>query len=224
MNWRHILRAWLPLAALAVLLTAAAFLLVSQAARLAADEAPAQLAAETAAQLAKGTEPWQLMPAYTDPAASLGTFVQVYDATGRLTNGSALLDGVPPRVPAGVLERARARGEARVTWEPRAGVRIAAVIVPLAAPRSGFVLAGRSLAEVDQRVTRLGLLAALALFVTLAVTLAAAGFAETLAAPRAAAPDAEPPAGASEAPGGGPSPQDDTLPVPAADTPQPGQD
>jgi hypothetical protein len=41
--------------------------------------------------------------------------------------------------------------EDRITWEPRAGVRIAAVIVSFKGRAAGYVLAGRLLTEVEKR-------------------------------------------------------------------------
>ena len=53
-----------------------------------------------------------------------------------------------PSLPDGVLQMTKALGENRLTWQPQVGVRIAAVIV---ASDKGFVLAGRSLREVEIR-------------------------------------------------------------------------
>jgi hypothetical protein len=53
-----------------------------------------------------------------------------------------------------VFDNAREKGENRITWEPKEGVRIAAVIKRFegkTASTSGFVLAGRSLDEVEKR-------------------------------------------------------------------------
>lgn len=62
-------------------------------------------------------------------------------------------NGQVPGLPAGVLgsaSSAGARGD-RITWQPAAGVRIAAVAVPYS---GGFVLAGHSLAEVEQQIDK----------------------------------------------------------------------
>ena len=51
--------------------------------------------------------------------------------------------------------------------QPEAGVRIAAVIVPVSGAKPGFVLAGRSLRETENRIDQFGLLVVAALLATL---------------------------------------------------------
>jgi hypothetical protein len=48
----------------------------------------------------------------------------------------------------GALKASEQGGENRVTWQPRGDVRIASVVVPL---EDGYVMAGRSLRDVEQR-------------------------------------------------------------------------
>jgi hypothetical protein len=71
----------------------------------------------------------------------------VYDDQGEAVASSGALHGQIPSLPAGVLDYVRENSEDRVTWQPEAGVRIAAVIVRFEGVESGFVLAGRSLRE-----------------------------------------------------------------------------
>ncbi|MCX5973255.1 MAG: hypothetical protein NTU59_00990, partial [Coprothermobacterota bacterium] len=73
----------------------------------------------------------------------------VYDEKGQPLAWSGELDQAAPAVPQGVLTSARDRGQNRVTWQPRPGVRSAIVVVPYQGARSGFVLAGRSLREAE---------------------------------------------------------------------------
>jgi hypothetical protein len=58
------------------------------------------------------------------------------------------LEGNLPTVPKGVLDSAKQNGEDRVSWQPAASVRVAAVIVSY---KDGYVLAGRNMREVEQR-------------------------------------------------------------------------
>ena len=74
-------------------------------------------------------------------------------------------------LPAGVLDYVKANGEDRITFQPQPGVRIAAVIVPVSGAKPGFVLAGRSLREVENRIDQLNLQVIAALLTTLAVSL-----------------------------------------------------
>ena len=83
-----------------------------------------------------------------------------------------------PRPPHGVLEYVRDHGEERVTWQPERRVRIAAVVVRYEGKGSGFVLAGRSLREIEGRVRQVGMLTGLALGATLLTSLGAVVFGE----------------------------------------------
>ena len=54
----------------------------------------------------------------------------------------------------------RQKGQDRVTWQPEAGVRMATVVVSF---DHGFVMAGRSLTEVEKRESQVESLSGLAL-------------------------------------------------------------
>jgi hypothetical protein len=144
------LRVWLPIAVAVTLLSGLVYTLVQQDLRQTANDPQIQMAEDTAAQLAAGAAATSLVPsARVDIAASLATFIIIYDHNGRVSASSAMLDGTTPALPAGVLSSARTSGEDTVTWEPRSGVRVAAVVVPVRT--GGSVLAGRSLREVELR-------------------------------------------------------------------------
>jgi hypothetical protein len=77
-----------------------------------------------------------------------------------------------------VLDYVRTNGEDRITWQPAPGVRMASVVVGFQGTRSGFVLAARSLREVEKREDQAEYEAGLAWLASLAgslvlVTLAA---------------------------------------------------
>jgi hypothetical protein len=105
-------------------------------------------------------------------ANSLSPFLIVFDNAGRPVAAGARLQGATPTPPAGVFTSARS-GEVRQTWQPATGVRAAMVVVHYP---GGFVLAARSLREVERRednalaLAIVGMIAALAL-----AALAAAG-------------------------------------------------
>ena len=88
--------------------------------------------------------------------------------TGVETAASVILDGKTPALPAGVLESSKELGENRVTWQPRDGVRIAAIIV---AYKDGYVLAGRNLREVEIREAQVSTFAGITLLLALTTTL-----------------------------------------------------
>jgi hypothetical protein len=167
-----IVRSWLPLAVGIVMIAGVAYLTTQQVMRQGANDPQIQMAEDTASLLATG-EP---LPAGApvDIAASLAPYLIQFDSQGNPTGGTARLHGNLPTVPQGALDYARRHGENRVTWQPERGVRSATVIVPVQGAAGGYVLAGRSLREVEKRdgnilaLVTLGTLAALA--ATLLVT------------------------------------------------------
>jgi hypothetical protein len=85
---------------------------------------------------------------------SLAPFLIVLDDSGKVLASSATLRGATRSVPQGVLTHARASGEERVTWQPESGVRIASVVEHYGGTTGGFVVAGRSLQETEERVVQ----------------------------------------------------------------------
>jgi hypothetical protein len=180
---RNILRQWIPLAALAMALCGLIYVASQQMLRQSANDPQIQLAQDAAAALARGEPASGLVPGTgTEISQSLAPFVVIFDTSGQVLASSARLHGQIPALPAGLLDSVKALGEDRVTWQPEAGVRMAAVIVR--AP-SGYVLAGRSLREVEAREDQMGLLSGLGLIATWAGLLIAVAFVE-LALPRGA--------------------------------------
>ncbi|MBX4199913.1 hypothetical protein KW790_00415 [Candidatus Parcubacteria bacterium] len=94
----------------------------------------------------------------TEVSQSLSPFIIIYDIKGNQIMSTALLNGKDFNVPKGVLESVKNR-ESRVTWQPSPDVRIAAVIVETEKSPNGatYVLAGRSLREVEARIHHIGL-------------------------------------------------------------------
>ena len=176
--FKNILRAWLPFAVVISAFCGLTYAAVQQSFRQGANDPQVQMAEDAALSLANGADPSALVPPGTAQAAhSLTPFLIVYDPDGKILAASVELDGKTPGLPAGVLESTRGMGENRVTWQPRAGVRIAAVIV---ANDAGFVLAGRSLREAEARTGQLTRLTGAAWILSLAAALAAVAFGEFL--------------------------------------------
>jgi hypothetical protein len=96
-----------------------------------------------------------------DMARSLSPFLIVYDDQGRALGSNAQLNGQTPVLPKGVFDYVRTHGEERVTWRPGDGVRVAAVVERVNGPQPGFVLAGRSLREVQANIQHIRNLAGL---------------------------------------------------------------
>jgi hypothetical protein len=104
-------------------------------------------------------------------STSLAPFMVLYSNTGEPLASSGLLHGIVPLLPSGVFDHTRQNAEDRVSWQPESGVRIAAVVVAYGGAQSGFVLAGRSLREVEKRESQVEQISGIAWLVTLAVSL-----------------------------------------------------
>jgi len=101
-------------------------------------------------------------------ATSLAPFIIVFDDSGNVLASSATLHGAVPVYPSGVLDYTRINGEDRVTWQPENGVRMATVVIRY---DTGFVLAGRSLREVEIRIGNIQTISGLVMLVIWAATL-----------------------------------------------------
>lgn len=170
-------RGWLVLAVGITLLCGITYFAVHHQARTMADDPQIQMAEDTAALLGNGTEPQQLhLEALTqvDIANSLAPFLIVYGADGKVVVASGYLNGGAPIIPSGVLDFTKVHGEDRITWQPQSSVRIATVVKRYEGNQPGFVLAGRSLKEVEVRASDLGIGMLIGWLVTLAFTFAAA--------------------------------------------------
>lgn len=177
----RIFLAWLPLAVVIVALAGLAYLLVQQTYRHLANDPQIQMAEDGAVLRAEGSRPEDLLPAsQVDLASSLAPFVIVYDEDGKVLASSASLHGQAPALPDGVLAYTRAHGEDRITWQPEPGVRIAAVIAAVKGAGGGFVLAGRSMREVETREDQALSITVIAILVTLAASLLFTALSELL--------------------------------------------
>jgi len=156
-----IIKKWLPLAIATAGLCGLVYLTVQQSLRMGANDPQIQMAEDAASHLNAGASMDSVVPSTkVEIADSLAPFLIVFDESGKVLASSATLHGSIPTYPVGVLEYARQNGQNRVTWQPEAGVRMATVAVPY---NSGFVMAGRSLTEVEKRESQVESLSGLAL-------------------------------------------------------------
>jgi len=147
-----ILKRWLPLALAATLIIGLSYVLVQQDLRISANDPQIQMAEDAASSLGAGQSIESIVPATKiDIATSLAPYLVVYDDAGKPLASSGLLHNQMPSLPSGVFDYVRAKGENRITWQPEQGVRSAVVIARVTGARQGFVMAGRSLREVEAR-------------------------------------------------------------------------
>lgn len=145
---------FLILATIITILCSVIYLAVQQNYRLSANDPQVQISESTANMLSQGQDLTSILPEKkADLNKSLAAFIIVYDNAQNPTISSAQLDGQIPELPKGVLDAALEHGQNRVTWQPKEGVRIASVVTRF---DGGYVLAGRSLREVESRIGLLG--------------------------------------------------------------------
>ncbi len=162
---------WLPLAVLTVLLSGLVYVAVQQNYRGSANDPQIQMVTDARDALMSGATPQSLVPAQQlDISRSLAPYLVIYDASGHVVAASATLHGQPITPPSGVLDASRTMSMNVLTWMPEPGVRSAIVVLHYS---DGYVLAGRSLTQVEQRESALELIVGAACLVTLAGTLVA---------------------------------------------------
>jgi len=166
-----VLKLWIPLAIAISAMCLLVYGAVQHSIRSAADDPQIEIARDVAARLDAGLEASKIVPPVRrDISKTLSVFVIIFDSSGKDVASDAELDGKVPQVPLGVFDYVRSYGEHRFSWKPKPGVRSAAVVRPY---KDGFVLAGRSLLEVEKRESRLLVFVAIAWVVTLGATFAA---------------------------------------------------
>jgi hypothetical protein len=171
---------WLPIAVAATGVCGGVYGAVQQDLRQGANDPQIQMAEDAARRLDAGAEASSVVSAESiDMSESLRPYLMVFDTSSRLVASSVTLHSRPPPFPPSVLEQLRrSPGQDRITWQPEVGVRSAVVVQPW---RGGFVVAGRSLRLVEERVDRLVQLTGFVWLTTLGATaLAALGVATLL--------------------------------------------
>ncbi len=164
---------WIPLALVTTALCGLVYVSVQQTIRSAANEPQVQLAEDTAAAMSRG-EDVTFRDAHVDIATDLAPFVVIYDKAGTPISATGFLDGEMPLLPSGIFTYLEHHDQDRVTWQPRSGVRSAIVVTKYTSTDGdGFVMAGRSLREVEKRTLTLMLQVTLVWGATLVLTLVA---------------------------------------------------
>jgi hypothetical protein len=174
MSIRRLLSAWLPIAIVATAMCGILYVVAQQSYRMGANDVPKQVAEDAAAAAGRGAPPAGVVGSATvDLAKSLAPFVAVFNTAGELVASSARLDGATPAPPAGVLAAARVSGLNAVTWQPKAGVRMATVTVVVPSGEGFTVMAGHSLREAEAHIEQLGQLVGFGWLVALVASFAA---------------------------------------------------
>ena len=150
---------WLTMVVVITFLCGFIYVSVQQTLRQDANDPQIQVAEDLANQLSRTARP-PTLNAVIDLKKSLATFVIIFNIKGKPVSSTAYLDNQIPVPPLGVFQFAEKFNENRITWQPQNNVRLASVIVPYG-NKLGFVLVGRSLREVEKRVDKITLFAAI---------------------------------------------------------------
>lgn len=171
------LKRWIPFVILATIFSGLAYLMVQQIYRQSANDPLIEITENYAGFLEAGTPvPDTTNAPKADLRKSLSTYIAFFDDKAVLTGSTMILGDQSPVPPAGVFETARAKGEVRFTWQPEKGVQSAVVLRHYNGEKPGFVLAGRSLREIEIRESQ-ALSASIGAWVlSLALTLAVVAF------------------------------------------------
>jgi hypothetical protein len=146
-------------------LTAAAILVVifgtmygvsQQVIRQSANDPQIQIAEDTADKLRTGANAEFLFNDRINISSSLAPFVVIYNRDGNPVGGDGYLDGALATAPKGMLTSSENKPYHAITWQPSQNVRIASVTV---ATDKYYVVAGRSLKEIEPREDKVYMLA-----------------------------------------------------------------
>ncbi|MGA2911456.1 MAG: hypothetical protein ABSE17_02335 [Candidatus Levyibacteriota bacterium] len=169
-----VLKIWIPLAIVTTGLCGLIYLAVQQDIRIGANDPQIQIAEDVARQISTGESPLAFIPPIkVEISESLANYIIIFDDKQKIIGSSAVLDGKTPVIPQGVLDKTKAVGETRFTWQPEGGVRSAVVVDYFKGATNGYVLVGRSLREIENRENNLELIVFLTWAVTLGASLAA---------------------------------------------------
>ncbi|MBV9159356.1 MAG: hypothetical protein JO019_02035 [Candidatus Kaiserbacteria bacterium] len=181
-------RIWIPIAVAVTIICILLYAVLQQNYRQSLNDPQIQIAEDVAALISAGAKPTVIVPKQqVDIGRSLSPWFAIYDATGTPIASSGYLNGAMAHPPQGIFtdlasgqahgagvkgpvktQSIVATGENRLTWQPQEGVREAIVV---AQAGDKFVVAGRNMREVENRIsdmeTMIGIAWIVAMFATL---------------------------------------------------------
>lgn len=180
---------WLPLAGAVTGVLLIVYAGIQQNYRQTLNDPQIQMAEDAAQAIRSDVSLNQIVPVGSvgtvDLATSLAPWIGVYDAEGNALVSSGTLDGAPPKPPKGVFDATKnglppivghhltvdfPANENRISWQPASDVRQAIIVVYVPQTKQ-FVVAGRSMREVEEREEKLGAIIFLGWLLLMAATL-----------------------------------------------------
>jgi hypothetical protein len=152
------------------------FIATQQSLRLSANDPQVQITQDILNSLSQGADPKQLSVTTVDMANTTSAFVIIYDNNQKAVGTTVELDKKTPVPPSQAFEKTKNNNENRFTWEAKKGLRQATVMVKY---KDGYVLAGKSLGEIENRINVILRIVGIAWIVGIAATTLAFLFTRT---------------------------------------------
>ena len=131
------------------------YVAVQQTYRTAANDPQTEILSALKERMENGVVPVPPDSGSLDLEKSLSVFVAAYDSTGSALWSTGYLQGNKPHLPLSLFQQAGINGEHWVTWQPQRGVRMSIGIMAVNGGPVSYIVAGRSLKLVEQRVSKL---------------------------------------------------------------------
>lgn len=144
---------WLVFVLVITILCGLFYVSLQQTLRIGANDPQIQIAEDIAPTLSK-TSQLPILNPVIDIKKSLATFVIIYNYQGTPVTSTAQLNGQMPNLPVGVFQYTQTHQQNRLTWQPESHLRFAIVVVPYG-NKSGYILVGRSIREVEKRIDQI---------------------------------------------------------------------
>ncbi len=177
MDW--FVRIWIPIAIAVTGMCAVSFFSDQRIYRQSLNDPQVQIAEDLAFQIDRGMKPSALVSTSTivDISSSLRTYTAIYDKDLNPIVWNGEYRAQAPMPPRGVFDDAKGAagtgpGENRVTWQPDEDTRSAIVVVHIL-KTDGYVLVGRNMREIEDRIWSTQALVGIAWIFTLLATLIA---------------------------------------------------
>lgn len=147
------------------------YVVAQQDLRQSANDPQIQMAEDNAVLMSQGGNASTAVGSARVGLNDLAPALTIYNEQGKVLATSVEPLQTLPTLPDGVLKDAKESGESRFTWQPNPNVRLATVITYHSGDQaSGFVMATRSLKEVETRESQLGQIITIAWFAGLIVS------------------------------------------------------
>jgi len=156
--WTRIFLNGLPISLLFSLTCFLIYIIAQQVYRLSANDPQYQLAQELGNGLERGIEPQNLTKNLpnVDLENTISPFHIIINKEGKILCTNATLSGLYPVLPSGMIQHAWEVKEEAITWQPKPGIREAAVLLVAGKDKNYLVIAGKSLKRVAERIDVLG--------------------------------------------------------------------